>query len=81
MKNLIVRFYIEVATISAIKDTYPVATTTTAEDTAINIDFNIITPLIEREGYLAFLSNLASNSSIRSSLRSHFSLIITVFNI
>ena len=42
MKNLIVRFYIEVATISAIKDTYPVATTTTAEDTAINTDFNII---------------------------------------
>ena len=44
MKNLIVRFYIEVATISAIRDTYPVATTTTAEDTAINTDFNIITP-------------------------------------
>ena len=42
MKNLIVRFYIEVATISAIRDTYPVATTTTAEDTAITIDFNII---------------------------------------
>ena len=42
MKNLIVRFYIEVATISAIRDTYPVATTTTAEDTAINTDFNII---------------------------------------
>ena len=53
MKNLIVRFYIEVTTISAIRDTYPVATTTTAEDTAISIDFNIITPLIEREGYLA----------------------------
>ena len=35
-------FYIEVATISAIRDTYPVATTTTAEDTAINTDFNII---------------------------------------
>ena len=81
MKNLIVRFYIEVATISAIRDTYPVATTTTAEDTAISIDFNIITPLIEREGYLAFLSSLASNSSIKSSLRAHFSLIITVFNI
>ena len=46
MKNLIVRFYIEVTTISAIRDTYPVATTTTAEDTAINTDFNIITPLI-----------------------------------
>ena len=81
MKNLIVRFYIEVATISAIRDTYPVATTTTAEDTAIIIDFNIITPLIEREGYLAFLSSLFSNSSIKSSLRAHFSLIITVFNI
>ena len=81
MKNLIVRFYIEVTTISPIKDTYPVATTTTAEDTAINTDLNIITPLIEREGYLAFLSSLASNSSIKSSLRAHFSLIITVFNI
>ena len=82
MKNLIVRFYIEVATISPIRDTYPVATTTTAEDTAISIDFNIITPLIEREGYSAFLpSSLASNSSIKSSLRAHFSLIITVFNI
>ena len=42
MKNLIVRFYIEVTTISAIKETYPVATTTTAEDTAIKTDFNII---------------------------------------
>ena len=42
MKNPIVRFYIEVATISAIRETYPVATTTTAEDTAINTDFNII---------------------------------------
>ena len=42
MKNLIVRFYIEVATISPIRETYPVATTTTAEDTAINTDFNII---------------------------------------
>ena len=42
MKNLIVRFYIEVATISAIRDTYPVATTTTADDTVITIDFNII---------------------------------------
>ena len=81
MKNLIVRFYIEVATISPIRDTYPVATTTTAEDTAIITDLNIITPLIEREGYLAFLSSLASNSSIRSSLRAHFSLIITVFSI
>ena len=46
MKNPIVRFYIEVATISAIRDTYPVATTTIAEDTAITIDFNIINPLI-----------------------------------
>ena len=81
MKNLIVRFYIEVTTISAIRETYPVATTTTAEDTAITIDFNIITPLIERVGYLAFLSSLASNSSIKSSLRVHFSLIITVFSI
>ena len=42
MKNLIVRFYIEVTTISPIRETYPVATTTTAEDTAINTDFNII---------------------------------------
>ena len=39
MKNLIVRFYIEVTTISPIRETYPVATTTTAEDTAITIDF------------------------------------------
>ena len=46
MKNLIVRFYIAVATISAIRETYPVATTTTAEDTAIITDFNIINPLI-----------------------------------
>ena len=42
MKNLIVRFYIEVAMISAIRDTYPIATTTTAEDTAITTDFNIV---------------------------------------
>ena len=35
-------FYIEVTTISPIRETYPVATTTTAEDTAISIDFNII---------------------------------------
>ena len=42
MKNLIVRLYIEVATISAIRDTYPVATTTTADDTAIITDFNIV---------------------------------------
>lgn len=44
MKNLIVRFYIEVTTISPIKETYPVVTTTTADDTAINTDLNIITP-------------------------------------
>ena len=49
MKNLIVRFYIEVATISAIRDTYPVATTTTAEDTAIITDLIIITPY-DRKG-------------------------------
>ena len=41
MKNLIARFYIEVATISAIRETYPVATTTTAEDTAIITDLTI----------------------------------------
>ena len=35
-------FYIEVATISAIREIYPVATTTTADDTAINTDFIII---------------------------------------
>lgn len=81
MKNPIIRFYIEVTTISPIRDAYPVATTTTAEDTAIRIDLIIITPLIEREGYLAFLSSLASSSSIRSSFNAHFSLTITVFNI
>ena len=42
MKNLIVRFYIEVATISAIRHAYPVATTTTAEDTAIITDLIIV---------------------------------------
>ena len=42
--------YIEVAMINPTRDMYPVATTTTAEDTATTIDFNIITPLIEREG-------------------------------
>ena len=47
MKNLIVRFYIEVATISAIRETYPVATTTTADDTAINTDFNIVYSLVK----------------------------------
>ena len=35
-------FYIEVTTISAIRDTYPVATTTIAEDTATTIDLSII---------------------------------------
>ena len=50
MKNQIVRFYIAVTTISPIRDAYPVATTTTAEDTAINTNFNIITPY-ERKGY------------------------------
>ena len=47
MKNLIVRFYIEVATISPIKETYPVATTTTAEDTAIITDLTIIYYLVK----------------------------------
>ena len=41
MKNPIARFYIEVAMISPIRDTYPVATTTTAEDTAIITDLII----------------------------------------
>ena len=54
MKNLIVRFYIEVATISAIRETYPVATTTTAEDTAINTDLNIIYSL-EKERQLSLI--------------------------
>ena len=49
MKNPIARFYIAVATISAIRDTYPVTTTTTAEDTAITIDFNIVYSLVNRE--------------------------------
>ena len=49
MKNPIARFYIEVATISAIKDTYPVATTTTADDTAIITDFNIVYSLVQRK--------------------------------
>ena len=47
MKNLIARFYIEVATISPIRDTYPVATTTTAEDTTIKTDFNIVYSLVK----------------------------------
>ena len=55
MKNLIVRFYIEVATISAIRDTYPVATTTTAEDTVIITDFIIIYSLL-KERQLSLIS-------------------------
>ena len=47
MKNLIARFYIEVATISAIRDTYPVATITTAEDTAIITGLSIIYSLLK----------------------------------
>ena len=59
MKNLIVRFYIEVATISAIRDTYPVATTTTAEDTAITTDFNIVYSLIkERQLSLILIDSI-----------------------
>ena len=59
MKNLIVRFYIEVATISAIRDTYPVATTTTAEDTAINTDLNIIYSLVkERQLSLFYVDSI-----------------------
>ena len=46
MKNLIVRFYIEVAMINPTRDMYPVATTTTAEDTAINTDLNIVYSLV-----------------------------------
>ena len=55
MKNLIVRFYIEVATISPIRDTYPIATTTTAEDTAIITDFNIVYSLV-KERQLSLIS-------------------------
>ena len=59
MKNLIVRFYIEVATISAIRETYPVATTTTAEDTAINTDLNIVYSLIkERQLSLILIDSI-----------------------
>ena len=59
MKNLIVRFYIEVATISAIRDTYPVTTTTTAEDTAITTDFNIIYSLLkERQLSLILIDSI-----------------------
>ena len=59
MKNLIVRFYIEVATISAIKETYPVATTTTAEDTAINTDLTIIYSLLkERQLSLILIDSI-----------------------
>ena len=60
MKNLIVRFYIAVTTISPIRDTYPVATTTIAEDTAITIDFNIIYSLLKER-----LLSLFSVDSIR----------------
>ena len=42
MKNPIARFYIAVTTISPTRHAYPVATTTTAEDTAINTDLNIV---------------------------------------
>ena len=35
------------ATISAIRDTYPVATTTIAEDTAIITDLNIVYSLVK----------------------------------
>ena len=59
MKNLIVRFYIEVATISAIRETYPVATTTTAEDTAINTDLTIIYSLVkERQLSLILIDSI-----------------------
>ena len=59
MKNLIVRFYIEVATISAIRDTYPVATTTTAEDTAINTDLIIVYSLVkERQLSLILIDSI-----------------------
>ena len=60
MKNLIVRFYIEVATISAIRDMYPVATTTTADDTATTIDFNIVYSLVNRERRLLSLISVDS---------------------
>ena len=59
MKNLIVRFYIEVATISAIRDTYPVATTTTAEDTAIITDLIIVYSLVkERQLSLILIDSI-----------------------
>ena len=59
MKNIIVRFYIEVATISAIRDTYPVATTTTAEDTAIITDLIIIYSLVkERQLSLILIDSI-----------------------
>ena len=47
MKNPIVRFYIAVTTISPIRETYPVATTTTADDTAMITDFNIVYSLLK----------------------------------
>ena len=59
MKNLIVRFYIEVATISAIRETYPVATTTTAEDTAIITDLIIVYSLVkERQLSLILIDSI-----------------------
>ena len=59
MKNPIARFYIEVATISPIKDTYPVATTTTAEDTAIITDLTIIYSLVkERQLSLILIDSI-----------------------
>ena len=59
MKNLIVRFYIEVATISPIKETYPVATTTTAEDTAIITDLTIVYSLLkERQLSLILIDSI-----------------------
>ena len=59
MKNLIIRFYIEVATISPIKETYPVATTTTADDTAIITDFIIIYSLLkERQLSLILIDSI-----------------------
>ena len=59
MKNPIARFYIAVTTISPIRDTYPVATTTTAEDTAITIDLSIVYSLIkERQLSLILIDSI-----------------------
>ena len=59
MKNPIARFYIAVTTISAIRDMYPVATTTTAEDTVINTDFNIVYSLLkERQLSLILIDSI-----------------------